>query len=473
VTSHVYVLAHKNEPRIKIGKANDILERVRTLGLSMFDLERSFGLQVQSERDAFRIEGALHRFFDDWRLPKVDDTEGATEWFKADCRIDLEAFLDGSQHILHFTRVDVGALRKAELVASAAAEARRNALSAQHEASADDAQTTHLARIAQMHLASYAEKLRVAIDSLRARELILSVMPTSTGAMRMILLSQREALTKENTPDFLGFGPVKIGARQIPVVEGVSFRFGNEQGLALVDFAVPLEESSARHSLSALEEAAGPTLVLLRNCPTVQQLRDSGMIPEWASSAIAEVEQSDEEKRARRIRLAALLEHLLERRRSKKDMKTSSRNAQDVAAAMAVGDGLHARLVQWRSEGSLLGVVASRFGNLILILASDRHPLFLDPPDWSLSKIWFNEFGGQPLFDQVRYWARDGRRVEALRLFLPCDCPEPSSGGHLEQLSEIALEPALALMRGLPKLTSVYDSLPQWVQGAIEEMHKK
>jgi hypothetical protein len=126
MTSHIYVLAHKDQPRFKIGKANDILNRARTLGLSDIDFARSFGLRVASEREAHRIERTLHRVFDRWRLPTQPGSRGgATEWFADTCRERLEAFIESNQDLLGFTQVDLTSLLEAEAAAAESALAAR------------------------------------------------------------------------------------------------------------------------------------------------------------------------------------------------------------------------------------------------------------------------------------------------------------------------------------------------------------
>lgn len=101
MTSHVYVLVHATEPRLKIGKADHILSRCANLGIRDFDFERSFGLRVASSKEAFRTERALHQMMDEWRLAPEDfategraAASGSTEWFDVRCLPEIEKALD-------------------------------------------------------------------------------------------------------------------------------------------------------------------------------------------------------------------------------------------------------------------------------------------------------------------------------------------------------------------------------------------
>lgn len=102
MTSHVYILSHKSEPRFKIGKANVILSRVRTIGLDEFDLKASIAIEAPSEKKANIIEKSLHRLFDNWRISSdlIPVKDGATEWFDAKCRPRLDAFIEGNLDLL-------------------------------------------------------------------------------------------------------------------------------------------------------------------------------------------------------------------------------------------------------------------------------------------------------------------------------------------------------------------------------------
>lgn len=107
--SHVYILRHRSEPRIKIGKANSLDGRLRRLDWPALDLERSMGLQVRSEEDAFRVERILHRAFEKWRLPAQANVRGGgrTEWFDAMCIDRSMAFIKESADVLGVSIVAV------------------------------------------------------------------------------------------------------------------------------------------------------------------------------------------------------------------------------------------------------------------------------------------------------------------------------------------------------------------------------
>lgn len=128
MSAFVYFLPHASEPRFKIGKAIDVGARLRQLGKQLFDLGRCTAVQVASDHDALNLEKMLHRAFAQWRVPKeaVAATEGArtdgdTEWFQLNCFERLRQFLDHSEDIFCFSRVD--SLEFARLIALPSAEA--------------------------------------------------------------------------------------------------------------------------------------------------------------------------------------------------------------------------------------------------------------------------------------------------------------------------------------------------------------
>jgi hypothetical protein len=90
--SHVYVLVHATEPRLKVGKANNVFCRLLSLGLSkVVDVERSFAIRARSADEAFKLERQLHKELAAWRLRPEDfpdggcPSKGFTEWFKDEC----------------------------------------------------------------------------------------------------------------------------------------------------------------------------------------------------------------------------------------------------------------------------------------------------------------------------------------------------------------------------------------------------
>lgn len=109
--SFVYVLIHAKEPRLKIGKANDILARASTFGLQDIDLTRSFGLRVPSAPAAYQLEKTLLKVFSASRLDAQlvlgsgGVRDGATEWFNVTCLPRLERFLDDCADLFTHARV--------------------------------------------------------------------------------------------------------------------------------------------------------------------------------------------------------------------------------------------------------------------------------------------------------------------------------------------------------------------------------
>lgn len=110
--SHVYILAHKSEPIIKIGKANSISARAAAFGLDVIDFDRSLGILVGSNAAALRLERILHLTFDDWRVTQNDALmahgvaySGSTEWFLSECRERLEAFINSNKEFYGLTTI--------------------------------------------------------------------------------------------------------------------------------------------------------------------------------------------------------------------------------------------------------------------------------------------------------------------------------------------------------------------------------
>lgn len=84
----VYLLQHTSEPRFKIGKANDIYQRILGIGgLDVFNLPSSFCVQASDEGSAYRLEKILHRMFEPWNLPVDEGARytGDTEQFSMEC----------------------------------------------------------------------------------------------------------------------------------------------------------------------------------------------------------------------------------------------------------------------------------------------------------------------------------------------------------------------------------------------------
>ncbi|MGE8612915.1 MAG: hypothetical protein ACN6PF_11470 [Achromobacter veterisilvae] len=109
--SHVYLLAHRNGRRFKIGKANDIIQRARRFGLDDIEWTSSAGLEVQSAKVAALLERILLRTFDEWRLSAEEVAadagvlDGATEWMRSDCRWRVDLFLAHIEDIFPYVRI--------------------------------------------------------------------------------------------------------------------------------------------------------------------------------------------------------------------------------------------------------------------------------------------------------------------------------------------------------------------------------
>jgi hypothetical protein len=117
--SHVYILVHRTEHLVKIGKANDIISRASGLGGSDFDFSRSIGLRVDTVRQAFELERMLHTVFKSSRLPVneveklIDHGSGLSEWFHADCLERVQVFLAHIKDVVRFERVPLRLPEKA------------------------------------------------------------------------------------------------------------------------------------------------------------------------------------------------------------------------------------------------------------------------------------------------------------------------------------------------------------------------
>ena len=96
---NVYVVPHATEPKFKIGKANDVLDRLQTLGsLTDFNLDESLCIRLPSKKDAFRVETILKRMFHKWNIPfdKKNRYDGDTEQFEMACFPRLVRLLNES-----------------------------------------------------------------------------------------------------------------------------------------------------------------------------------------------------------------------------------------------------------------------------------------------------------------------------------------------------------------------------------------
>lgn len=92
----VYLLHHAVQPQFKIGKANDIHERIPGIGgARSFNLEASRCILLRTEADAKRVENGLHYFFKRWNVPVDPENRflGDTEHYEIECFARVVEFL--------------------------------------------------------------------------------------------------------------------------------------------------------------------------------------------------------------------------------------------------------------------------------------------------------------------------------------------------------------------------------------------
>lgn len=90
IESSVYIITSKDNSKIKIGKANNVFQRISAFSYATIDYERSFEIICRDEKSAKKIETMLHTRFDDHRINSLDigKFDGSTEWFSYDI-VDL------------------------------------------------------------------------------------------------------------------------------------------------------------------------------------------------------------------------------------------------------------------------------------------------------------------------------------------------------------------------------------------------
>jgi len=102
--SYVYLLRHASEPRFKIGKTNDIHQRILNLGgFSEFDIRNSYFLQFAKEKHALKTEKILHRLFNRWNLPTNEKERyiGDTEQFSIECFDRIIQYLGSNSDLIY------------------------------------------------------------------------------------------------------------------------------------------------------------------------------------------------------------------------------------------------------------------------------------------------------------------------------------------------------------------------------------
>ncbi len=96
-TSHVYVLFHRSEPRLKIGKANTVSIRAHDVIGDDIDRARSYFIGVRSARAAHKLESSLHYAFSAWRIDGLpQNLDGRTEWFSTLCSVRLRDYIEAN-----------------------------------------------------------------------------------------------------------------------------------------------------------------------------------------------------------------------------------------------------------------------------------------------------------------------------------------------------------------------------------------
>ncbi|AON53808.1 GIY-YIG nuclease family protein [Herbaspirillum seropedicae] len=99
----VYLLPSNDGSRFKIGKANDVYQRVLGLGGSQgFQMDKGLYIKLKTEQDARRVERILHRTFRSFNLPVNPQAryEGDTEQFDISCFDRVVRFLIENKDLL-------------------------------------------------------------------------------------------------------------------------------------------------------------------------------------------------------------------------------------------------------------------------------------------------------------------------------------------------------------------------------------
>lgn len=97
--SSVYVITSKDNTKIKIGKANNVHQRISAFSYTTIDYDRSFEIICRDEKSAYKIEKMLHARFDDYRIcpTKIGNVDGNGEWFTHDVFDRIESFITNSR----------------------------------------------------------------------------------------------------------------------------------------------------------------------------------------------------------------------------------------------------------------------------------------------------------------------------------------------------------------------------------------
>ncbi|MBV5337013.1 MAG: GIY-YIG nuclease family protein, partial [Deltaproteobacteria bacterium] len=93
--SSVYIITSKDNSKIKIGKANNVFQRISAFSYTVIDYDRSLEIICRDEKAAKKIETMLHARFDDHRINSLEigKFDGSTEWFSYDIFDLIEPFI--------------------------------------------------------------------------------------------------------------------------------------------------------------------------------------------------------------------------------------------------------------------------------------------------------------------------------------------------------------------------------------------
>lgn len=93
--SYVYVILLKDQSKFKIGKANNIKNRLGCLKLFWgdFDLDKSFAIKCKKSK-VMKLETFLHFTFSKYRLNDLSRKDGFTEFFNVNCFDLVKPFVE-------------------------------------------------------------------------------------------------------------------------------------------------------------------------------------------------------------------------------------------------------------------------------------------------------------------------------------------------------------------------------------------
>lgn len=122
--SIVYLLRHSDKETFKIGKANDVHDRIPSIGgYQAFSLDSSLCVQFSNSALALRVEKLLHQIFKEWnQKPGALRTEGDTEHFHKDCFDNVVSFL---KHNQSYFKSEITPIPKIPKAATLGTEERR------------------------------------------------------------------------------------------------------------------------------------------------------------------------------------------------------------------------------------------------------------------------------------------------------------------------------------------------------------